>query len=681
MSQFIKSMRRGTLHGTAIALLSIGLLAAGCARKDNDPPERQPNIKLKEDPNSNAEAKQPEVVPGKGKIEQPVGLVVNTPKALQGYTLIAPMASTSTYLIDMEGKVVRTWESDCFPAWNAILLENGNLLRAGTLPSSELPFQGPGVGGRIQEFNWKGELIWDYKYANAKRVPHHHITRMPNGNVLMIVWERKSAKEALAAGQRASSHQEEHVLVDCIIEVKPTGKTTGEVVWEWHAWDHIIQDSDKSKANYGDVSAHPELLDVNFSDNIFVPKTASTEDIQKLKGIGYLGGPLTPGAVATPKGPDWLHINSVNYNAELDQIVLSSHIFSEIWVIDHGTTTAEAASHTGGRRGKGGDLLYRWGNPRAYRQGTTADRRLFGQHDAQWIAKGFPGEGNILIFNNGSSRPDGSYSSVDEIVPPLDASDSSGYKRPSGSGFGPERPAWSFTTPKKSDFFSMLFSGAQRLPNGNTLICAGTDGTLFEVTAEKEIVWKYVNPIRGDATVLQHGGPPPPGFGKSKGSDGPPDFGKSKGPDGPPDFGKSKGPDGPPDFGKSKGPDGPPSSGGPKGPGGPPGQILPAGLRDVLNLTPEQRKQVDDLQQEIDKKLAMILTEAQRMQFKEIGVMRPKSGPPGGPGGPGGPPNGFPKLGDKINCVFMSQRYAANFPGLAGKDLQPGKPLEAFKAK
>ena len=120
----------------------------------------------------------------------------------------------------------------------------------------------------------------------------------------------------------------------------------------------------------------------------------------------------------------------------------------------------------------------------------------------------------------------------------------------------------------------MLFSGAQRLPNGNTLICSGTDGTLFEVTAEKDIVWKYVNPIRGDATALQHGGPPPGSgkskgpdgqSGKSKGPDGPPDFGKSKGPDGPPDFGKSKGPDGPPDFGKSKGPDGPPESGGPKG--------------------------------------------------------------------------------------------------------------------
>ncbi|MGC8644373.1 MAG: hypothetical protein ACP5XB_31305, partial [Isosphaeraceae bacterium] len=60
---------------------------------------------------------------------------------------------------------------------------------------------------------------------------------------------------------------------------------------------------------------------------------------------------------------------------ELDQILLSVHSFSEIWIIDHGTTTAEAATHKGGRSGKGGDLLYRWGNPQAYRAGTAADQQ------------------------------------------------------------------------------------------------------------------------------------------------------------------------------------------------------------------------------------------------------------------------------------------------------------------
>ena len=60
----------------------------------------------------------------------------------------------------------------------------------------------------------------------------------------------------------------------------------------------------------------------------------------------------------------------------LDQIVLSNHNLSEIWIIDHSTTTLEAASHSGGNSGKGGDLLYRWGNPQAYDQGTGADQLL-----------------------------------------------------------------------------------------------------------------------------------------------------------------------------------------------------------------------------------------------------------------------------------------------------------------
>src|SRR5207248_6947015 len=117
---------------------------------------------------------------------------------------------------------------------------------------------------------------------------------------------------------------------------------------------------------------------------------------------------------------DWLHVNSVAYNAELDQIMLSVFEFSEVWVIDHGTKTAEAAGHEGGKSGKGGDLLYRWGNPRAYRAGTVKDQKLFGQHNAQWIAKGLPGEGHVLIFNNGMKRTGGAYSTVDEIVLPVD---------------------------------------------------------------------------------------------------------------------------------------------------------------------------------------------------------------------------------------------------------------------
>jgi len=201
---------------------------------------------------------------------------------------------------------------------------------------------------------------------------------------------------------------------------------------------------------------------------------------------------------------DWMHVNSIAYNAKLDQIMISVHEFSEVWVIDHSTTTAEAASHKGGRSGKGGDLLYRWGNPRVYRSGSNADQRLFAQHCAHWIEEGLPGAGHMLVFNNGMGRPDGGYSSVDEIELPLDASGQ--YEKDEFVAFGPEKAAWSFSDKKNPNYSSMLISGAQRLPNGNTLICSGNNALLFEVTPDHEVVWQFKYPGGG------FGGPGGPGF-------------------------------------------------------------------------------------------------------------------------------------------------------------------------
>ena len=128
------------------------------------------------------------------------GLLVNDPKASQGYTLLAPANSTNTYLIDMEGRVVNTWKSDCQPGLSAYLLENGHLLRTGQVRNP--PFFGGGAGGRVQEFTWDGKLVWDYTYVNATQLPNHDVCKLPNGNVLMNVWEKKNAKDAVAAGRR-----------------------------------------------------------------------------------------------------------------------------------------------------------------------------------------------------------------------------------------------------------------------------------------------------------------------------------------------------------------------------------------------------------------------------------------------------------------------------------------------
>src|SRR5438874_2056903 len=121
-----------------------------------------------------------------------------------------------------------------------------------------------GPAGAVQEFTWEGEHIWDFRFANRTQLPHHDITRLPNGNILMIVWDKKTAREALAAGRRPEMVGDSHLLPDSLIEIKPTGKTTGQVVWEWHLWDHLVQDFDQTKANYGKVAEHPELVNINY---------------------------------------------------------------------------------------------------------------------------------------------------------------------------------------------------------------------------------------------------------------------------------------------------------------------------------------------------------------------------------------------------------------------------------
>ena len=388
-----------------------------------------------------------------------VGLILNdSSKSFKGYTLFAPLKSTKTYLIDMNGMLVHSWTSSYSPGQSVRLLPDGNLLRTAMVQASN-PFTQGGVGGRVEKIDWNGNLVWSFNYFGTSYCTHHDIEYMPNGNILMIAWEKKTLAEAKALGRNTANANYSEVWSEKIIEVKPTGSSTGTIIWEWHIWDHLIQDFDSTKANFGIVSNHPELFDINFGD-------------QKV---------------------DWLHFNSIRYNSSRDEIMVSVHAVSEFWIIDHSTTTLQAAGHSGGNRGKGGDLLYRWGNPIAYKSGTKSDQKLFSQHDARWIDDGLSGAGNIMIFNNGTNRSINPYSSIEQIVPPI-ASDSS-YLRTTTSTFGPSSATWQYKAQPDTSFFAENISGATRMPNGNTLICSGPTGKLFEVTSSGQIVWTYINPV------------------------------------------------------------------------------------------------------------------------------------------------------------------------------------------
>jgi outer membrane protein assembly factor BamB len=395
-------------------------------------------------------------------------------KAYEGYTLITAMNTDKTYLIDMLGYVVHTWDHKTKPpGLHFVLLKNGHLLgNSGTGVLQGPPgedAQGPPEGGAgmmegpppgdgaqgppgsgngpgqpgssgkmsfgggakgLIELDWDGNVVWEFEPGPSQGALHHDFLRLPNGNTLCNAWEAVSYEEAITGGRRADQTTKRGVGTDVIYEIDPKG----HIVWKWSAWEHRGMNS----------KAH---LDVNYITYV-LPEHEQNN-------------------------PDWTHFNTVDYDLATDRILVDSREFGELYIIDHKT----------------GAIVYRWGNPSAYGAGaaptltTPGEQILFGPHDAHWIKKGLPGAGHILIFNNGWARPPVNYSSVIEMDPDTG------------------KIVWEYKAGSGNSFYSHHISNAERLPNGNTLICSGNSGHLFEVTAKKEVVWEYINPVVGKKTT------------------------------------------------------------------------------------------------------------------------------------------------------------------------------------
>jgi Arylsulfotransferase (ASST)/Secretion system C-terminal sorting domain len=358
------------------------------------------------------------------------------------FTLYAPQNGTATYLIDTNNTstILKTWTHTTATktGYSAYLLPGGTLVR--TISRSGNSFTGGPICGEVQKVDWNGNVIWDYVYSTTSYCSHHDICPMPNGNVLIIAYERKTASEVVAAGCSTFSNE---MWPDKIVEVQPTGATTGTVVWEWHAWDHLVQSTNASAANYQtSVLAHPELLNINQN--------------------------------ATK---DWLHLNGVDYNPILDQITFTSHALSEIYVIDHSTTSAQAASHSGGNSGKGGDILFRWGKPTNY--GATGTTFINVCHDATWITEGLPYAGGLSYYNNGGAS---GASCGDFIMPPTNGYV---YNYTANTAYAPS----TYSKRQLSGGTNTNMGNIQMLPNGNTLINMGISGYIKEFSPTGTLLW------------------------------------------------------------------------------------------------------------------------------------------------------------------------------------------------
>ena len=391
-----------------------------------------------------------------------IGLVyTNPPLVSPGYTTVAPANGTTAFLLDNCGKINKQWSfSNSFNEACAYITPNGN---CAILVSNSGSGGGAVYGNSCFEVKtWEDDLVWNYCPTGEYVGLHNDLVPLPNGNYLGVVQKTHSIADALENGFNIDNiGQNNSYKSESIVEFQPVGLNDAEIVWEWNIWDHLIQDHDSTRLNYGVIADHPEKYDVNVE----------------------ISSPAT--------GASFTHVNSVEYDEENDFILVSMFSIHEIFIIDHSTTMAESASETGGNFGKGGDLLYRWGNPQNYDRGGPNDRQIFGQHDARWIPTGFVNEGKISIYNN-----DGGDESELVIIDPSRDVDGQFLMDPVTGTFLPEVPfytwrdnIWNYPPPS-----TLFTSGVAPLQNGSLLMHDAGQGLIAEVTQDDEVVWVYQIP-------------------------------------------------------------------------------------------------------------------------------------------------------------------------------------------
>ncbi|WP_375242256.1 aryl-sulfate sulfotransferase [Lacinutrix sp.] len=360
--------------------------------------------------------------------------VYNSNKIDNSITLAVEKATQYAYLIDKQGNKKHEWTFENQLGNDLQILQNGQLL--GLFKDDNAAITFGGYGGIIRLINIDNTIDWEYTISSENEIAHHDVEMLPNGNVLVLVWDKIDEQEAEANGAFGSSN----IYPEKLVEINPN---TNAIVWHWRSWQHIIQDQKSGLPNYGIVADNPQLININFN-------------------------PLQNG--------DIMHANGIDYDSDKDIIYVSVNAYSEIWVIDHSTTITEAASHSGGNYNKGGDLLYRFGNPLAY--DNTFGEKLFDRnHFPNLLEDDVLGKGNMLVYVNGVTEEQ-------SIVYELDMPEN--FNLLPNTNNEPNI-VWEF---RNENLYNGIISGAVRLKNGNTLICEGDYG-FWEVTPEKEVVWKY----------------------------------------------------------------------------------------------------------------------------------------------------------------------------------------------
>lgn len=401
-----------------------------------------------------------------------VGLLTyDTEQVDEGYNLVFPHANQEVWLLDNCGRICQFWDGDTYSPGNQVYLDEEGLLYKcignGALSNEWFHAGGGGEGIEIRDAD--DTILWQYFLSDSLQRFHHDIAITPEGTILAIAWERFFEEDCIAAGVDPERLVDGELWSEMILEIDPVGIDEANILWEWHAWDHLVQDYDETQDNFGTVATSPGRININF---------------------------------APDSSGDWMHANAIDYNEYLDQVMISIPTFSEVWVIDHSTTTEEAATSSGGNAAVGGELLYRWGNPEAYDQGGPEDRTLYYQHHAHWLdltlEPGDPDFGKMGAFSN---RLPGGESEV-VIWPAIFDSYEWEYSM-TGEVWGPEVAEWTYQTDDPATMYSNILSSMQRLENGNTLIGVGRWARGIEINPDGDVVWDYRMPLQGGNPVSQ----------------------------------------------------------------------------------------------------------------------------------------------------------------------------------
>ncbi len=398
-----------------------------------------------------------------------------------GYTLIASMGgyvdpdtgeNNPAVLIDMEGNVINAWPLTSTPSK---ILPGGYIIgQEGFLGSS---------GGQtcpLVQLDWDGNKVWEW--TGQPRSPeseemfgcHHDFQREGSS----VGYYAPGAEAKVAEGKtlilsnyhppvEQTAHISKHLLHDdALYEVD----WDGNVLWQWHAWEHFEQ--------MGFCESAKEAIYETFSG--FDPNGGS--DYQHFNAASYLGpNPWYDG------GDLRFHPDNIIFDCRSSNIIAI--------IARHDDPAGLWAS---------GDLVWKVGPDYAYGNPEYKLGQIIGQHMAHMIPAGLPGAGNILLYDNGGNA---GYGPLMPGLPPVSSNRLRNYSRI--LEFDPITldVVWEYANPQpKYDdegncteprLFSPFISGAQRLANGNTLVCQGSNGRIIELTPAKEIVWEYVSPHLG----------------------------------------------------------------------------------------------------------------------------------------------------------------------------------------